>query len=98
MTRDQLTRTATLIGLLALALVVIVVGIFAVLNPQPCRQSATSPTAKSASYPTVPTFTPSPSLPGTDWTEYRGNTEATGVSADLFITASNVSNLTEKGL
>ncbi len=96
-------RTLALIALPVLAVIVAVIGVLALLN---IGQAPGSVSTTHASSPTVaatatatqsvsPTFTPPASLPGSDWLEYRGNTEATGVSNDSFITPSNVGKLTQ---
>ncbi len=83
-----------MVGLPVLAILVMVVGVLALVNTAHAPRATSSATALAmATSRVLPTFTPSPSLPGTDWTEYRGNTEATGVSADPFITPSTVANL-----
>jgi outer membrane protein assembly factor BamB len=95
-------RTAAMVGLPVLAVLVMVVGVLALVSvARTPRATAVatdvaSPSPEvtaSATASTMPTFTPSPSLPGADWLEYRGNTEATGVSTDPFITPSTVANL-----
>jgi outer membrane protein assembly factor BamB len=94
-------RTLLLVGLPILAILVAVIGVLALVSaahPPQSVSSAKTPSPTSDATPTttaMPTFTPSPSLPGTDWLEYRGDAQASGVTTDPFITPSNVASMTQ---
>jgi outer membrane protein assembly factor BamB len=100
---ERVRRIAALFALPALAILVTVVGVFALLSTRASPRATSTSTATPAATATAaataitasPTFTPTSSLPGNDWLEYRADAASTGVNGETIITPSNVASMTQ---